>query len=78
MQKIRPISQKFTEILGFENFEIMRFLRYKGYHLDLVLFLLALKMMCNLGSIRDSLKFPRGGGVKKRNLNGAKIFIFDI
>ena len=25
MQKIRPISQKFTEILRFENLKIMRF-----------------------------------------------------
>ena len=33
MQKIRPISQKFTEILRFENFEITRFcftLTYKN------------------------------------------------
>ena len=47
MQKIRPISQKFTEILRVKNFEIMIFcctLTYenccnKGHLLDLALFL---------------------------------------
>ena len=63
MQKIRPISQNFNEILTFENFETLRFcqtftyenrrnsLNFWSHLLDLVLSLFVLQMIfSNLGS----------------------------
>ena len=48
-----------TYQLGYQDLQklllLTQFLRYKGHLLDLVLFLLALKMLlCNLGSTSDS------------------------